>query len=430
MRQMHVQVRWSMRERVLALANEHRALSPAAARVHSPDGGEDRAMVLLNLPNERVGTFVQAVRSEMEEAEFVLFTSATIPVETPVSEVRKRVRDVSAVSALELVLTAVQSMGSWRGEIFFAVLAGVISTYGVLFGLTYLLVGAMLVAPLGAPALTSVVAVAVGDPRMLGRGALRFGVMLAVHTACAALIGYAYGLRSSTALMEQITSLSQWTLLLALAAGAAGALSQVLADRSSMASGSTSGFLVAAALAPPSAVMGLSIPLGRWDYVAVIGFLLVLQYLSIGLGGWVVLALYGITPHRETVGRGSRTVRHAAVGGLVLLVGGLFLWQMRQGPRFHKADLSRKASALAREAIQQVPGAGLVEVDARFTRPDLETRRGEVLLVSAWVERMGTAPDSVLKQAVSAAIRRRVEAELPGVVPFVDVSVLAGRSSP
>jgi uncharacterized membrane protein len=77
--------------------------------------------------------------------------------------------------------------------------------------------------------------------------------------------------------------------VLALVAGAAGAQAQVQAERDSLVSGTGAGFMVAAALAPPAAMLGLSVPLARWDYAGLMAFLLLLQFVAISLGGWLVL---------------------------------------------------------------------------------------------------------------------------------------------
>lgn len=96
-------------------------------------------------------------------------------------------------------------------------------------------------------------------------------------------------------------------------------MTQVESERDSLVSGTAAGFMVAAALAPPAAMLGLSIPLGRWDYTALMGFLLMLQFVAIGAGGWLALMIYGVRPSDPSVGRGKGKWR-TVLAGVVLLI--------------------------------------------------------------------------------------------------------------
>jgi len=348
-----------------------------------------------------------------------------------VEEVDERVRDVSRLSTIELVLGSLQSVGAWKGILLFSAFAGVIGAYGLIFDVSYLLVAAMLVNPMGAPALVSVVGIAIGDARMFGRGGVRFLVSLAVQAGAALALGFAYALDVSTEMMEQVTALSTWSILVAVVAGAAGAQTQVKSDRDSLVSGTAAGFMVAAALAPPAAVLGLSVPLARWDYFGQMAFLLALQFFAIAAGGWLSLFVFGVRPAEPSIGRGSALRRNVLLAGVVAVAVGMVAWQTSQEPRFQKADLSRAALEIARDAVDATPGAFLVESDARFTRPELDRYEGEGLLIQVIVESSGAAEDDgVLQSAIRERIRTLVHERMRGVVPFVDVTILPGGGGP
>jgi uncharacterized membrane protein len=432
MRPLQVHVRTSELGRVLAAAGKHGSTRPVtvpADRLRT-DGEplDDRwSLVLLHLPNENVGAFVEDVRHDLQDPQFILLPIGALPLETPMSELDARVRDVSRLSTLELVIASLQSIGAWRGMLMFSVLAGIIGAYGLIFDIGYVLVAAMLVNPMGAPALVSVIGIAVGDMRMFGRGALRFCVSLAVQASAALVLGFAYGLSVSTAMMEQVTSLSAWAALIALAAGIAGAQAQASSERDSLVSGTATGFMVAAALAPPAAVLGLAVPLGRWDYFGLMAFLLMLQYLAIVAGGWIGLALLGVRPAQPSVGRGDARTRSLLLAGIILATIGFVFWQTRLEPRFTQSDLSRIGLEIARDATADRGDVLLVSSSAAFTRRDIAAYDGETMLMQVIVERgAGAAPDD----SIAAQLRRRVRAlvaqRMKDVVPFVNVTVLPG----
>jgi uncharacterized hydrophobic protein (TIGR00271 family) len=423
-RQLHVLVRADQARRVIALGAEHDAFSPVSMRAEREEEGDWR-MILLNLPNDRVGEFVAAVAEAADDAQIVLFPGGSIPVQLPLDEVHPRVRSVAHKSTLELVLASLQSVGSWKGLLMYALFSGIVAAYGLIANASYMLVAAMLIAPMGAPLMVTTIGTAIGDPHMARRGALRFLAAIAVLVGSAVVLGYAYRLQSSTALMEQVTSLSAWTVLVALTAGAAGAQSQMQSERSSLVTATATGFLIAAALSPTSAVLGLSIPLRRWDYAGLMVFQLGLQFAALVVGGWLALLLYDVRPGDTSAGRGSRAVHAALAAALVVATVALTFWQVEHAPRFVKADASRDAGRLAQRAIRSVPGARLVQVRTEFTRADLDRAPGEALLVSVVVEQSSPGAErSAVESAVREAVRAAVAGELPGVTPFVDVTVL------
>jgi hypothetical protein len=157
-------------------------------------------------------------------------------------------------------------------------------------------------------------------------------------------------------------------------------------------------------------------------------FLLALQFVAIALGGWLALLVFGVRPAEPSIGRGSPRWRTALVVVVLAATAGLVAWQTRLGAGFLKADLSRQALEIARDAVAAVPGAHLVESTARFTRPEMERHEREGLLMQVTVEREPDAPpDDALEAAVRAEVRRLVRARMEGVVPFVDVTVLPGE---
>jgi uncharacterized membrane protein len=400
------------------------------------DPGGTWSLVLATLPNDRVGDFVEALSGEAEDAQVILLPLGALPMSTPLDELDDRAQDVSRLSTMEIVIASLQSVGAWRGLLIYSALAGFIGGYALLFDVSYLLVAAMLVNPMGAPALVAVIGMTVGDARMFGRGGLRFLVSLLTQALAALSLGLAYGISVSTPMMEQITALSAWAAALALAAGAAGAQTQVKSERDSLVSGTAAGFMVAAALAPPAAVLGLSIPLGRWDYAGLMAFLLTLQFFAIAAGGWLVLHFLGVRPGQPSIGRGSASVRTGLAAVVVAVTVGLVVWQTHREPTFLKADLSSTALEIVRDAVEATPGTWLVESSARFTRPQLEVSAGEALLLEIVVQRdtdaaeSGIPADAALEAGLRERVSRSIQQRMVGVVPFVRVVVLPGLPAP
>lgn len=434
MRSLQVQCGRNERGQVLRLARSHGARFPMAVDGDVPgsSGAGGSSLIFVALPNDAVGAFMAELHEVVAEPHVILLPAGMLPLEAPLDRLGDSVSDVSRLSTVELVAASLQSIGGWKGAVVLSVLAGAIGAYGLMFNVGYVLVAAMLINPMGAPALVAVIALAIGDLRMCGRGAVRFLVSLVLQAATAMVIGYIYRLSISTAAIEQVTSLSVLSVLVAAAAGAAGALAQVKSDRDSLVSGTASGFMVAAALAPPSAALGLSIPLGRWDYTAVLGFLLALQFFAIAAAGGLVLRLWGVKPDDPAISRGRSSWRNAlgvlALGCTVAMVA----WQLSLSPTFTKADASRVAVQTARDAVTSMETAAHVQTRAEFVRSDLQGYAREVLLVTTVVQRTRSAA-GMADEAVMADVRRRVELaterRLGNVATLVAVTLLPPDSA-
>lgn len=428
MRQVQIQVRAADAARVVAIAAERGALQPAVLSLQGNDevaADAERRLVLAAMPNDAVGGFIDAVASEVEDAAFLFAPHGVLPVETPLSDVRQNARRVVHLSTMELVLSALQSLGTWKGMLAYAVFSGLVAAYGVTLNASYLLTAAMLIAPMGAPAMVCVVATAVGDVRMFGRGALRFIAAVALLVVAAIGFGLAYGLGSSTPMMESVTSISHWTVLLALVGGAAGAQSQVQSERDSLVTGTATGFLIAVSLSPTSAVLGLGLVLGRWDYVGTMAFVIGLTFVGIVAGGMLALRIYDVTPDRPSLSRASTRGRTVLAAVMLALVVGAVAWQGTRTPGLLKADHAHEAITIVRDAVHDEPAAHFVSVTTSFSRPDLERFPQETLLLDVVVEQARPEANAqAVETAVRSAVRSAIRARLEDVTPLVVVTVL------
>lgn len=423
MRQLQVQVRADEAERVIQLASEHGASAPLVLPGQCREQEACR-VVLLNIPNNRVGTFMKVVEDSVEDAQAVLFPQGILPLQTPVDTVQESVKRVTPRSTLELVVSALQSIGTWKGMLLYAAFSGLIAAYAVIFNVIYLLVAAMLIAPMGAPAMVSVIGVAVGNGTMFRWGAVRFWVAIAVLVGSAVALGVVYGLSVVPSTMADIASISSWVALLAIVGGAAGAQSLILSDRDSLVTGTATGFLIAVSLSPTSAVLGLALALGQWSYAGTMAFVLVLTFFGIVAGGWVLLrVVYGVRPQHPSTERGSPATMAVLAIVVTLAVIGLIGWQAQQEPQLQKADLSHRAVELTREVSRTLPDVQLVNVSARFVPADESS--SERLLVSVVVEAADATPrKSQTAATVRTAVVERLRAHMTGVRPYVQVAVL------
>jgi uncharacterized hydrophobic protein (TIGR00271 family) len=387
------------------------------------DGDGSVDLVLLHVPNRQVGDLLDALRA-VDALHVSMFPHGALNLKPPPGEAPSQVKDVTLRSPLEIFLGGLQSVGSWAGFLGYAAASGLVVWVGLYTNTVYLLTAAMLIAPFAGPAMNAAVATARGDAGLLGRGLGRYLAGLALAVATAGLMSLLFDQRIATTQMAQTASISTAAVVLPLVAGAAGAINLSQSERSSLVSGAATGMLVAAALAPPAGLVGMSVVIGEWDMAKSGLFLLGLQLVGINLSGAAVFRLVGLKPAGSRYSRGRGWVQKVSLLATLLALGGFLLWQFGDAPELQRATLAQRAEATAQEVVSADGYARPVRISAGFSQSDIPGQNP--LLVTAYVERTPSADRSAetLERDLRQRIGRELEREVPSATPLVDVTVL------
>lgn len=189
-------------------------------------------------------------------------------------------------------------------------LSVVVAVMGLSAGSAAVVIGAMLLAPLMTPVMGAAAALAMALPRHLSRSLAVVGVASVGSVWLAYLLAL---LVPDTSLSTEVlarTSPDLRDLMVALAAGAAGAYATVRPDVSS----SLPGVAVAVALVPPLATIGMTIEAGRGDLAGGAALLYLANLLAIVLIGTMVFVATGFVPRSRLARKGF----HVAGSGVVV----------------------------------------------------------------------------------------------------------------
>jgi uncharacterized hydrophobic protein (TIGR00271 family) len=207
----------------------------------------------------------------------------------------------------------------WRYGIL-TVLSTAIATLGIFVDSTAVVIGAMLIAPLMTPIMGTAAALVAAWPLRAIRALVTVagGVVLAVLVAWI-LTGVLAGATDPILSSSQITSRVSPTfldLLIALAAGAAGAFAVSRADIAD----SLPGAAIAVALVPPLSVIGITLRIGEFDDVLGAFLLFLTNLVGMILAGALVFLLAGYTPVERLRERSSEVGRSLTVVLVLLLL--------------------------------------------------------------------------------------------------------------
>jgi uncharacterized hydrophobic protein (TIGR00341 family) len=173
------------------------------------------------------------------------------------------------------------------------ILSTIVAGIGLVSNSVAVIIGAMVIAPLLGPNLALAFGTSLGDLKLMARAARAnlTGISLAI-VLCAAFSALAHPELSRSELMAR-TTVGYEGIVLALASGAAAALSLTTGTSSALV-----GVMVAVALLPPAATVGLMAGAGHLNAAGGAAMLLAVNVISVDLAAQIVFAVRGIRPHR------------------------------------------------------------------------------------------------------------------------------------
>ncbi|MBD0334340.1 MAG: DUF389 domain-containing protein [Cyanobacteria bacterium Co-bin13] len=420
MRQLLIQVPCGCGQTVLQKAKDCDGTNLAQWQA---EGDDCLDIVLVHVSNQKVETLLDQLQ-DLPNLKVTLLPTGVMALHPPADAAAQQVKQVEERSPIEIFLAGLQSVGSWKGFLSYAAVAGVVVWIGLYTATSFLLGAAMLIAPLAGPAMNTAFATARGDRHLLGRSVLRYFVALSVTIVVAALLSLIFQQQIPTPLMIEQSQISAVAVLLPLAAGAAGAINLIQSERSSLVSGAATGMLVAASLAPPAGIVGMAAAVNRWD-LAVNGlFLLLLQLSGINLAAAMLFRFFGLSTQGARYQRGKRGVFPVSLGVSAIALAGLLTWQLTISPGLERSSRAQQANAEVQKVIEQAAEVELVESNVRFTRSNIKGQN--TLLCVLYVQRQPDVEQS--EEAIQAELTETIQAHLLNqgfnVTPLIDVNVL------
>jgi len=322
----------------------------------------------------------------------------------------------------ELVSRADEMAPTIKPYVLMTTVSAVVATAGLILDSPAVVVGSMVIAPLIGPAMATSVGTVVDDPGLALRGVKLQALGGVVAVGAAATFALLIRLTNVVPLSaDEVFAIGEvnerlapdvLSLVIALGAGAAGAVS--------LASGVSSalvGVMIAAALVPPTAVVGIGIAWGEPATVLGSGVLVLVNVLAINLVALVVLWRYGYRPRlwfREDEARATTLKRIVALAVVLLLLTGLlggFTYSS-----YRTADFEEDATAAIEAELP--PEATVLDLEVTYEGFPLQTPRVVVVTVGY--------PPTSSPPTVGDSIRDRVKEVAPdpiGALGHSDIRV-------
>jgi len=228
------------------------------------EGGRFGAVVCGVLGADRTGTALDQLHERLANRGGLLVLVQPLegvlprPPASPAQEARATALSAAAVSREEVYANIADTARLNRYYVALVVLASVVAGIGLARDNTAAVIGAMVVAPLLGPNMALALGMVLGDGPLVRRAVITNAVGFGVALASAAVLGLALHADPATPELAARTQVAVWDLLLALAAGCAGALAYTTGVATYL-----TGVMVAVALLPPAVASGVLVAGGH-----------------------------------------------------------------------------------------------------------------------------------------------------------------------
>jgi uncharacterized hydrophobic protein (TIGR00341 family) len=358
-------------------------------------GREFTAVVTFPVPTNALEPVLEDLRDVgINEDGYTVVVDANTVISSQFDELEETYaeeEDEDRIAREELTSKANDLAPSMSNYALMTVISAIIATAGLLLDSPAVVVGSMVIAPLIGPAMTANVGTVVDDHEMFVQGvklqAVGLGLAVASATVFALLVRYANVIPP----LADVTTVGQirervapdfLSLIVALGAGAAGVVSLTSGVSTALV-----GVMIAVALIPPAATVGIGIAWGQPLVSLGSAVLLLVNVLSINLAVLVGLWYQGYRPEHWFQESDARSTTVKRIGVLVLSI--LVLSAFLGGVTFDSYQQATTESDI-RDAIQGSvdPPAQVLTVEIEYTNTAIFQQPRRVIVT------VGLPPDA------------------------------------
>ncbi len=290
------------------------------------DTSGESHLLMFRVKAERVEAVLDPIQSTLGSAEgvhlFVLPLEAVLPRDddTPANQEDVELSPIansgSRISREELYADLSEHACVTRVFVAMVVLSTIVATVGLIRDNGAIVIGAMVMAPLLGPNMALSLATTLGDRKLAKRALFTMAIGVCVAGAVAGVCGVLFGVDTASTEIASRTGVGPADLVVALAAGVAGALAFTTGIP-----GSLIGVMVAVAILPPLVVCAMLAVSGHFMESARALLLLLSNVVSINLAGVGTFLLQGVTPRTWwDAERSKRVTKRVLAVWIVLLL--------------------------------------------------------------------------------------------------------------
>ena len=255
--------------------------------------GEDGMRVVrLLVADDKIQTVLDSLQKILGSQPSARIVVLPVEIALPKSSEEERKEEISAVEAREALYAGVEKNARLDTNfLVLLVLSTIVAAIGLIENNVAVVIGAMVIAPLLGPNIAFGLGTALGDISLMRKSALTTLVGIVLAVSMSVVIGISWPFDISSPELAARSQVGLDSVALALASGAAAALSLTTGLSSVLV-----GVMVAVALLPPAVTLGLMLGFGESNLALGAGLLLAINVVCVNLAIKVVFFVKGIRP--------------------------------------------------------------------------------------------------------------------------------------
>lgn len=295
-----------------AVAEQFNAID---CRVADPDEGGSQYVRILAHPDKQqdlVDRLQAALGAEPGWRIIILPVDAIVPDPEPQEDAK---RSPSSLLREQLYVEISRGARADATFVLLVLLSTVVAAIGLFENNVAVIIAAMVIAPLLGPNIALAFGSALGDRELILRSGLTNALGLGLAVAGAAAAGFFLPVHFSGPELLARAQVGYDSIILALAAGAAGAISLTTNVSSAVV-----GVMVAVALMPPAVALGYLLGTSRLELAMASAMLLAINVVCISLTAQIVFLFRGIRPRTWYERRGARQSTYMSLATWTVLL--------------------------------------------------------------------------------------------------------------
>ena len=286
-----------------------------------PKGEDGRRLIRLILGDEKRQEVLDALQGALgnsAKAKIVVMAAEAVLPRVETNGDKPTGQASAGTTTREELYSSIEKGARLNGTyVILVVLSTIVVAIGLLADNVAVVIGAMVIAPLLGPNIALALAAALGDTDLILKSLKTGAIGLIVALALSVLIGKLWHLNFDSKELLARTDVGLDSMALALASGAAAVLSLSTGLPSVLV-----GVMVAVALLPPTATMGLMLGAGKYKLAMGAGLLLAVNVVAVNLSAKVTFLARGIKPR---TGQEKQKARQSMITYIVFWVVSLLI---------------------------------------------------------------------------------------------------------
>ena len=328
-------------------------------------------LLIINLLYDKVDIVIDKLKRDFDFTNNVRRSLMIFTPDTIIPKNKEKTDKESYRAARETIVNYARENSSVSMQlVFLALIASIITSLGLIINNTPVIVGSMIIAPVFGPIAAMAIGIVLGDLKLLGRGFLAELTVVGIAIS----VGAVFGLVIPNVAVNHALKVRMLPtipdLIIALAAGGAGAYSLITHVKSQQ----LVGVVIAAALIPVMATIGIGISLGNFSLIMGATLLLLGNFFALLLAIILVFYYQGLKPQWWYASTAKKLIKKS----LIILTISVIILTLPLSAITYQQMIKEKPEDLVRKVYRRQFSD---QLESRLVSIDINRLNKEIMLV-------------------------------------------------